>query len=175
MMIPVSMLSTYLFCPRKLFLEQVLALREPPKETMVLGSIRHEVFDFVNKADENIVSSIQRPANYEEIKSIYESFYRKKIREIVIKNKSKIRKCKLDMVATYNSCLPSVLDEAHSRAENVTSFMSKNKLFGKDLWDKLSPKIISEIGNTNMSSLFPITVKLSSRKPINSSTSTGWP
>ena len=48
MKISVSMLSTYLYCPRKLFLQKILMVEEPPKESLVMGSIRHEVYDYIN-------------------------------------------------------------------------------------------------------------------------------
>ena len=60
MKISVSMLSSYLYCPRKLFLQQVLAVEEPPKESLVLGSLRHEIYDFINQSEEKIVTSITK-------------------------------------------------------------------------------------------------------------------
>ena len=56
MKISVSMLSTYLYCPRMLFLQKVLAVEEPPKESIVLGSLRHEIYDFINKSEQKIVT-----------------------------------------------------------------------------------------------------------------------
>ena len=49
MKISVSMLSSYIYCPRKLFLQKVLAVEEPPKESLVLGTLRHEIYDFINQ------------------------------------------------------------------------------------------------------------------------------
>ena len=56
--ISVSMLSAYLYCKRKLFLERVLGLFEPEKEALVKGTIRHETYDRVNRIEEKIVKSI---------------------------------------------------------------------------------------------------------------------
>ncbi|MBI2659513.1 hypothetical protein HYX05_05440, partial [Candidatus Woesearchaeota archaeon] len=60
MKISVSLLSSYLYCSRKLFLEKVLLLEEPPKESLVMGSIRHETYDNINKKEEEIVTSITK-------------------------------------------------------------------------------------------------------------------
>lgn len=71
------MLTTYLFCPRKLFLEQVLALKEPPKESTVLGSLRHEIYDSINKSEEKIVTSIAKKMSYNQTLDIYKTIYSK--------------------------------------------------------------------------------------------------
>ena len=65
MKISVSLLSSYLYCSTKLFLEKVLLLEEPPKESIVMGSVRHETYDSINKKEEEIVTSITKKATFE--------------------------------------------------------------------------------------------------------------
>jgi CRISPR-associated protein Cas4 len=145
MKISVSMLSSYLFCQRKLFLQKILALEEPPKENIVLGRIRHEVYDYINKSEENIVSSIKEMADFERLSHIYRIFYVKKVKEIVIKNKPGIREVNLNVVSVFRKTWPYIMEEANTRAKNIFSFMVKNNVYGKELWEELTPKIISEI------------------------------
>ena len=75
MKISVTMLSSYLYCPRKLFLQQVLALEEPPKESLVLGSLRHEIYDSINQSEEKIVSSVGKGIQYAQLITLYKNFY----------------------------------------------------------------------------------------------------
>ena len=91
MKISVTMLSSYLYCPRKLFLQKVLAVEEPPKESIVLGSLRHEIYDFINQAEEKIVSSVGKGIQYAQLITLYKNFYSRALRERIIKNKSKIK------------------------------------------------------------------------------------
>ena len=70
MKISVSLLSSYLFCSRKLFLEQVLGLKALPKGVTIKGTIKHNVLDLVNKQEKGIVSSTDEQ-NLEEIKEKY--------------------------------------------------------------------------------------------------------
>ena len=139
------MLSSYLFCSRKLFLQQVLALKEPPKESTVLGSLRHEIYDFINQNEEKIVTSIKEKIQYNEIISIYKSFYSKILREKIIKNKSRIKEVDLDIVDVFKRTWPLILGEAETRAKNISGFIQKYNVYGRDLWEQLTPKIISEI------------------------------
>lgn len=145
MKISVSMLSTYLFCSRKLFLQQVLALKEPQKESTILGSLRHELYDFINRSEEKIVTAIKEKIQYNELITTYKSFYSKALRDKIIKNKSRIKEVNLDIVDVFKKTWPLILDEAEIRAKNIFDFIQKYNVYGQELWEKLTPKIISEI------------------------------
>lgn len=144
MKISVSMLSTYLYCPRMLFLQKVLAVKEPPKESLVLGSLRHEIYDFINKSEQNIVTSIREKIQYGQLLSTYKSCYSKTLKEKIIKNKSKIREVNLDIVNVFKKAWPLMLNEAELRAKNIFNFILQYDIYGSELWEKLTPKIISE-------------------------------
>ena len=145
MKISVSMLSSYLFCSRKLFLQQVLALKEPPKESTVLGSLRHEIYDFINKSEEKIITSIKEKIQYAELFTKYKIFYSKSLREKIIKNKSRIKGVNLDIVEVFKKTWPLILEEAESRTKNIFDFIQKHDIYGQKLWESLTPKVMSEI------------------------------
>ena len=88
MKISVSLLSTYLYCSRKLFLQKVLMLEEPPKESLVLGTIRHETYDQINKNEEDIVVSITKRLELKEIQELYKKEYLKTLRKSIANNKN---------------------------------------------------------------------------------------
>ena len=144
MKISVTMLSTYLFCPRKLFLQQVLALEEPPKESLVLGSLRHQLYDFINKSEEAIVSSITQKMEYSWLINNYKTFYSRALKEKILKNKPELRQFNLDLAEVFRKTWPLILNEAETRSNNVFSFVQKHNVYGKELWETLTPKIISE-------------------------------
>jgi len=144
MKISVTMLSSYLYCPRKLFLQKVLAVEEPPKESLVLGSLRHEIYDFINQNEERIVTSIKEKTDYQRLMSTYKTFYSKILREKIIKHKSRIKSVNLDIVDVFKRTWPLILNEAETRSKNILDFIQKYNIYGKELWEKLTPKIISE-------------------------------
>lgn len=144
MKISVSMLSTYLYCPRMLFLQKVLAVEEPPKESLVLGSLRHEIYDFINQSEEKIVRSIREKIPYSELLSTYKSHYSRILKEKIIKNKPSIREVNLSIVNVFKKTWPLILNEAELRAKNIFNFVLEYDVYGSELWEKLTPKIISE-------------------------------
>ena len=145
MKIAVTLLSSYLYCPRKLFLEKVLMLEEPPKESLVMGSIRHETYDFINKKEEEIAVSITKGMSFQDIKELYKNKCLGMLRKVILDNKKRLREVDIEMFDAYEKSAKFIAEEADSRADNIFSFIQSNKVYGDELWQKLNPKIISEL------------------------------
>ena len=145
MKISVSLLSSYLYCSRKLFLEKVLLLEEPPKDSLVMGSIRHETYDKINKKEEDIVTSIAKKAPLEDIQSLYKQKYLQILRKAIASNRKRLEEVNVGMLDAYKKSFPFIMEESELRANNIFSFIEANNVFGKELWEKLTPKILSEL------------------------------
>jgi CRISPR-associated protein Cas4 len=143
-MIAVSLLSSYDYCARKLFLEQVLKLVAIPREAVVKGSIRHSMHDRTCKAEENFIKSIKKELNYNEIIDKYKKLHSDILKETIVRNKSKLSELKISLTDFFKESWPLALQESQHKALNLHEFMKKNKVFGDDLWKQLSPKIESE-------------------------------
>ena|SRR3989344_4617588 len=144
-MISVSALCGYLYCPRKLFLQYVLKLEEPPKESLVLGTVRHNCYDGINKAEEGIVRTIKRGLVFESILAAYKKEHLKILRETVEKNTQQIKNVCLAPEDVFSQTLSYIMFESRQRAINIFDFVRKNNVFGDELWEALTPKIISEL------------------------------
>ncbi|MBN1502828.1 CRISPR-associated protein Cas4 [Candidatus Woesearchaeota archaeon] len=142
-MISVTFLSSYEYCPRKLYLTQVMKVVVPPKEVLVKGKIRHEIHDNINKAEEPLVRAITT----KDFKSILDTFkqkYAEITRSIIIRNKGALNEVNLELSETFKSTWPLILYESEQRVKNIYSFIKKTGLLGEELWLNLSPKIKSE-------------------------------
>ena len=144
MKLSVSMLSGYEYCKKKLFLQYVLKIAEPPKEVLVLGSIRHEVFDLINKKEESIVKKIKTKKTLEQLQQIYKSEHSFILRELLDSKKSVLKNFNLTVLDVFKKSWPVVMAESMSRADNLHKFIEKSNLFGDVLWEQLTPKIESE-------------------------------
>ena len=145
MKISVSLLSSYLYCSRKLFLEKVLLLEEPPKESIVMGSIRHETYDNINKKEEEIVTSITEKHDSEHIQALYKQRYLQILRKAIASNKKRLEEVNINMLEAYRKSFPFIMEESSVRSDNIVNFIKSNNVFGEELWQKLTPKIISEL------------------------------
>jgi len=143
-MIAVTAISSYLYCPRKLYLERVLKLVKPPKEAIIKGTIRHETYDLINKAEEALIKSIKTD-NIKYILQSYKQTYSQILKKVIIKNKDKIKSVNLELSEIFRESWRYVINEAKTRTFNTYSFIVKHKVFGDELWDKITPKIKSEL------------------------------
>ncbi len=151
-MLSVSMLSGYLYCPRKVYLQYALKLKEPPKPCLVLGSLRHRVFECLNNTEEEIVTGISESLSFESLLALYREKYRSILYRTVKENRSMTGQFEIPEDEVIRGMESSVAAEAEERAKNVAAFMEKTGLTGVELWDRLTPKMISEF-NIESSSL----------------------
>ncbi|MBW3010921.1 CRISPR-associated protein Cas4, partial [Candidatus Woesearchaeota archaeon] len=140
----VTALSAYLYCRRKLYLEQVLGLKEVPKETVIVGKIRHNVYDLVNRQEKGIVLSIHEN-NIDQIEEKYKTNYSNNLKNSIKLNKTLLHNLKFNLSDVYRQLWPTFLEESRIRAAALRGFVEKNKIFGPKLWERLTPKIESEV------------------------------
>ncbi|PIN86533.1 CRISPR-associated protein Cas4 [Candidatus Woesearchaeota archaeon CG10_big_fil_rev_8_21_14_0_10_44_13] len=143
--ISVTFLSSYLYCARKLYLECVLRIVEPPKETLVLGGLRHEVYEYINNIEERIVKGIKERSSFEDVLEIYRKEYSELLMKTIGKYGRILSDLKLEPKEIFKKNWPLIVKEADKRANNVFSFMERTGLSGEELWAKLTPKLVSEL------------------------------
>lgn len=145
MLISVTTLSGYLYCQRKLFLTNVLGLVEIPKEVLVKGSIRHETYDNINKIEEELVKSITKKPTLAALTKKYKTKYTEILKNAIESYAGRLNELNLDQSETFNKILPYFVKESQIRSLNLFNFIEKENLLGEELWQKLTPKIRSEI------------------------------
>jgi CRISPR-associated protein Cas4 len=142
-MVSATQLSSYLYCPRKLFISTILMVEEPLKEELVKGRIWHKAYELINNCEERIVKSISS-YDYTLILEFYKKEYALMLRNAILMSRHDIKKFGLDMVMIFNNYWPGFFEEAKRRALNVCEFSRKHNILGEQLWIHLTPKILSE-------------------------------
>ena len=143
-MITVSSLSSYLYCPRKLFLEQVLKLAKPQRDVILKGTIRHLVHEMINKKEEGMVRTITKNNTLKDVQDLYKKTYSELLRQVIRDYKDDLLGLNLNMSETFKEMWPFILNESIIRSLNVFAFSQKHSIYGEELWEKLTPKILSE-------------------------------
>jgi CRISPR-associated protein Cas4 len=149
-MIPVSLLSSYQYCPRKIFLERVLKFIDIPRVVTLKGTLRHAAFDKLNKSEMEIIARATEKL-YPKIEALYRKTVSTAIRQAIIDNKRTIIRLRLDSQELHSSVIKRLGPEIMARAKNVYDFMDKTGLVGEDLWYELTPRIKSEYKVTSYS------------------------
>ncbi len=144
-MISVTTLSSYMYCARKLYLQYVLKLTEPPKEALVKGSIRHKAHENINLVEEELVKGIGKDVTLEDLKGRFHKRYREILLDAIKEHKEELKQFNIVPQELFKAVWPLILSESEARASIVHEFMEKNDVFGEELWEKLTPKIESEL------------------------------
>ncbi len=143
-MIAVSALPTYLFCPRKMYLQYVLEIKPIEVDKIVKGEIKHNVFDMINKAEEEIVKKTTME-NINEVGIMYKQEYYKALMQTIEQKEDTITKVGLNKIELVQETWNRLMQEAELRAKNIAEFAQQNKIYGKELWEGLTPKYITEM------------------------------
>ena len=147
---PVSALPTYLFCPRKFYLQYVLEVKPIQVDRIVKGEIKHNVFDHVNKAEEEIVKGISME-NLSEAGMMYKQEYYKALMQAIEQKQETLEKVGINKIELLEETWQRLVQEAEIRAKNVVNFAQQSKLFGNELWQNLKPKFLTELTVTSTS------------------------
>lgn len=143
-MISVSALVSYLYCQRKLYLQNVLGFYEPIKEPTIKGTIRHEVYEQINNIEESIVINITKKSAKEELFNKYKTAHSEILLNTIRKHKEELNQLNLKPNEIFKQVFPLIMEESITRAKNIWEFMQLHLVYGKELWEKLTPKIKSE-------------------------------
>lgn len=142
-MISVSSLTTYLYCQRKAYLNYALKIYGPGKKEVVSGKIKHAVIEYVNNDEKEIVEAIDS-SSLEDIEIAYRAKYYKALSSMLLKYRPDLERLNLKEQAMAE-VWPVLLKEAKLRARNVAEFIARHNVFGFELWEKLTPKYVSEV------------------------------
>ncbi len=145
LLVSVTDLSSFLYCPRSLYQQKVLGYEEKPNQHMILGAIRHNFYDMANKHEERIVMRLPEQASMEEIRAAYSETYQNLLKVAVKNHGRPLALFDLDTDTIIQELLPIGVSEAAERAENVHKFSMLHKVFGEELWQLLAPKILTEV------------------------------
>lgn len=133
----------YLYCPRKVYLKLIEKVKFPPNRQMILGSLRHKIFDIFNKNEASLVSSIKTKLNAEEIKNLYENLLTNIVKETSLINSSLMQKFSIKEDELSASIRETAEPEINLRIESIINTLNLGFL-GKELWHNLKPKYLTE-------------------------------
>jgi len=143
-MIPVTALSEYLYCPRKIYLRYVLKFKPVTKDFIIKGKLKHDVFDAANKAEQDLILNI-KPSDLDNLSSIYKQAYTGLLNKSIDKFEHDIISASMDKRQLFEESLKKFLDVAAYRSKFLVNLIKQTGLYGQDLINALPVKVKSEI------------------------------
>lgn len=79
------------------------------------------------------------------MENLFKKAYLAILRKVIVSNKERLEVLNIGVLDTYKKNCSFIIEESSIRASNVFDFIQANGVFGKELWERLTPKIISEM------------------------------
>jgi len=143
-LINVSDISSYLYCPRKLYLSIVSGIKSPANKLMIEGKLRHNILESFSKKEESLVKNIMKDCQSEELLLAYQTFLRDIAKEIFMKNNNMIECFSIDRTELFKKILQNFEEDMNIRIVSIKKTISEG-FFGEELWKNLKPRYISEM------------------------------
>jgi len=141
----VTDLTDYSFCPRKVYLKRVLGLREETNYQILLGKIVHEIFDNLNESEDKIVYKLDDVYDFQYVLGLYKNYVSSLFEELVKKYEKDINDLNVDINTLKLDVFSNVMFDIEDRAKLVYQYMRAGDVYGIELWEKLEPKILTEL------------------------------
>jgi CRISPR-associated exonuclease Cas4 len=141
-MLPVTALTTYMFCPRKLYLGQVLGVKEEPGPAAALGILRHRSHEELAEREGGLVENLA-VTTPEAIAEAYRAAAHAAVHVTLLRNRGFLFKAGMQPEAAEERLTLEVGRFAGVRARQVAQ-CAAGGLTGRALWEALEPKLRPE-------------------------------
>ena len=143
MLLSVTDLTGYMFCPRKLYMRKILKIIEPQTKATVLGTLRHATHEQLSKLDESVIRQLNKDHSEDEATTIFSKNYLRALRDTVNTHRSHLKEVGLEAEDVFIDVWPFIHEEANVHAKDVLALAKSTGLYGDELIRQL-PKVISE-------------------------------
>ncbi|MFH1316765.1 MAG: CRISPR-associated protein Cas4 [Candidatus Woesearchaeota archaeon] len=144
-MINVTDLTSYMFCPRKLYLTKVKGIKEPPSSIMIQGSIKHKVLEEVHKSEERIVRKLKYIPSKEELDNLFSITHSTIIHSVIMDEMDQLEFFQISPSDLFSQIHSIVRDETVLQSSNAYNLIREHNLIGDDLFEIKEPKIKTEL------------------------------
>ena len=143
-MLAVTDLISYLYCPRKLYLQKVLRIKPALKDSILKGTIKHKVFEKFSEKEQELIRSIKPDSNLEEIKITYQKNYSTILLNLIQTYKPDLKKLKIKPGQLFQSSIPIYVKESELRSSAIFNLIKEKQVYGEELYKNI-PKYITEV------------------------------
>ena len=143
-MLNVTDLSSYLYCPRKFYLQKIKGIRTPPTKPMIEGLIRHEVIEKFANNEKYIILNFTQKLEKQDIVNSFQNLLNNLNEIIIEKHRPKINQFSISPRELIKKINLQMQNDFQLRANAISNTMQGGFL-GAELWANLKPKYFSEM------------------------------
>ncbi len=137
-MIPVSALTSHLYCPKKFYMNYVLGIKEPMKKPTIEGTIIHRAADLMQTGINNVTAMTKQNTSLQDLEMGYKKAYYLALFNSINSNEKYLEALGIDKKELFKTLWQQISEEAKIKAELVFNMISTYKIYGTDLLEKIS-------------------------------------
>ncbi len=149
-MIAVSAITSYMYCPKKFYLQYVVGLREPQKKPTIEGSILHETIDKMQKDLDCTTLSVNESTTKTDLEISYKKSYYNNLFNAVKANEQEIKNLGLDKQEIFKTLWQQLSKEATTKATFVENLAKTSKSYGEKLLEKIRASTEVKLESTSL-------------------------
>ncbi len=139
-LIPVTYLTSYLYCPRKFYLEKIKRLPQPPTKQMIEGRIHHEIRQAFSNNEKDLILTLTKHAD---IENEFQKLLNELIHLSFAENTKLIRTFSISTSELKSKIIRAMNQDIELRIHAIKQTIQQG-FIGPELWFNLKPKYISE-------------------------------
>ncbi len=143
-LISITDITSYLYCPRKLFLTKILKLSAPPNSKMIIGKIKHEILELFSKNEEKLVCTLEKNYDKLDLVLIYEDYLTALAKNVFIQHLALLESMRLDPAEILKTTLHDFSSDLKIRIESIKKSLDRG-FIKEELWANLDTLYISEL------------------------------
>lgn len=136
-MIAVSALTSYLYCPKKFYMQYALGLKEPAQKPTIEGTILHEAIDRMQEGINDVTTKVTESTTLSDLEMNYKKAYYLGLFNTINAKENSIKLLNLDKKDIFKTLWKKLSEDALNKAAFIFNTSQKNKLYGKELLDKI--------------------------------------
>ncbi len=138
LMISVSALTSYLYCPRKFYMQYALGISEPARKPTLEGTILHNTIDRMQVGINQLTAGVTPQTTLKELEMSYKKIFYTGLFNAINANEADIKKLGIDKLALFKQLWEQLSEDAESKAAFVHALAKANNAYGKELAEKIS-------------------------------------
>ena len=139
MLIPVSALSSWTYCPMEFYNTYVLKIKKIPEDIMIMGLIKHKLHENIAKQEQKIITSLKA----ENAQETLQNTYLNQLKTILVEHTNALRAAKIPIDTAFQKTIPVIKFEVEDKITTILPLLKKG-ITGEQLWQTITPKLKTE-------------------------------
>jgi CRISPR-associated protein Cas4 len=142
--ISVSDINSWLYCPRKVYLNKICGLQISQNRNMVIGRLKHTILENFSRSEEKLISRLDENFDSIDLVFVYEDLIKNTAKNVFNQNQPSIEKFLIDKEDILKKIMRDFAEDIKLRVKSIKESLAKG--FTKEnIWKNMDSIYLSEL------------------------------